>query len=88
MIINSCEAQTQALRYNVSARDDFWLKSQPYSVVDMLAGDPLAERFVGGTVFQALLSALSYHRWHSPVTGTVKKAYVVRGKCTYCPALR
>jgi len=26
--------------------------------------------FVGGTVYQAYLSAENYHRWHSPVSGT------------------
>ena len=45
----------------------------------MLAHDPLAHQFAGATVYQAFLSALSYHRWHSPVSGTVKKAYVVDG---------
>ena len=45
----------------------------------MLAFDPLADQFVGGTIYQAFLSALSYHRWHSPVTGTVKNSYVVDG---------
>jgi phosphatidylserine decarboxylase len=45
----------------------------------MLAFDDLAEQFVGGTVYQAFLSALSYHRWHTPVSGTIKKAYVVDG---------
>ena len=33
----------------------------------------------GATVYQAFLSALSYHRWHSPVSGTIRKAYVVGG---------
>lgn len=55
------------------------IKSQPYSVKDMLADDALAIRFDGGTVYQAFLSALSYHRWHSPVSGVVRKAYVVDG---------
>ena len=45
----------------------------------MLAFDDYAEQFVGGTIYQAFLSALSYHRWHTPVTGVVKKAYVVDG---------
>lgn len=52
---------------------------QPYSVLDMLAFDDYADQFIGGTIYQAFLSALSYHRWHAPVTGTVKKAYVVDG---------
>lgn len=45
----------------------------------MLAHDSLAEQFDGATVYQAFLSALSYHRWHAPVSGTIKKAYVVDG---------
>lgn len=63
----------------MQARDQFWVKGQPYSVLDMLAQDPLAPQFVGGTIYQAFLSALSYHRWHAPVTGTIKKAYVIPG---------
>jgi phosphatidylserine decarboxylase len=45
----------------------------------MLAQDPLYEYFVDGTIYQAFLSALSYHRWHAPVLGTVKEAYVKSG---------
>ena len=45
----------------------------------MLANDVLVPLFVGGTVYQAYLSPLSYHRWHSPVSGTVAKAYVKEG---------
>lgn len=45
----------------------------------MLGHDSLAQQFAGATVYQAFLSALSYHRWHSPVSGTVKKAFVVDG---------
>ncbi|KAG6031298.1 hypothetical protein E4U41_007621 [Claviceps citrina] len=45
----------------------------------MLAHDPLAADFAGGTVYQAFLSALSYHRWHAPVSGTVRRAFVEDG---------
>lgn len=45
----------------------------------MLSDDALAPQSVGETVYQALQSALSYHRWHSPVSGTVVKAYVQPG---------
>lgn len=45
----------------------------------MLAGDESVEQFVGGTVYQAYLDAHSYHRWHSPVAGTVRRAYVRDG---------
>lgn len=79
VIANACESKPYRIAHNVKARDRFWIKSQPYSVLDMLGHDSLAEQFVGGTIYQAFLSALSYHRWHAPVTGKVVKAYVVDG---------
>jgi len=79
IIVNSCESKTYKVAHNVAARDRFWVKGQPYSVVDMLDHDTLAENFVGGTIYQAFLSALSYHRWHSPVSGKIVKAYVKDG---------
>ena len=79
VIANACESKTYRVAHKVKARDHFWLKGQPYSIVDMLAQDPWAEQFVGGTVYQAFLSALSYHRWNAPVSGTLLKGYVADG---------
>ncbi len=45
----------------------------------MLANDESAGQFVGGTVYQAFLSATNYHRWHSPVAGTIVRAFVQQG---------
>jgi phosphatidylserine decarboxylase len=60
-------------------RDRFWIKAQPYSVADMLGNDALAQQFDGATIYQAFLSALSYHRWHAPVSGTIKRCFVKDG---------
>ncbi|OBT51819.1 hypothetical protein VE04_08035 [Pseudogymnoascus sp. 24MN13] len=79
VIVNSCESLPYKVGYDVSAHDKFWIKGQPYSVLDILAYDTLAEPFVGGTIYQAFLSSLSYHRWHSPVNGKIVKAYVKDG---------
>jgi phosphatidylserine decarboxylase len=79
VIINACESAPFRIARHVKQRDRFWIKSQPYSIVHMLANDRLADRFVGGTIYQAYLSPLSYHRWHSPVNGTIVKAYVKDG---------
>ena len=79
VIANACESATFNIQFNVRRRARFWIKSQPYSMQFMLANDPLMEKFIGGTVYQAFLSALSYHRWHSPVDGVIKKAYIVEG---------
>jgi phosphatidylserine decarboxylase len=79
VIVNACESAPYRVARHVKLHDRFWIKSQPYSLLHMLANDPLAPLFVGGTVYQAYLSPLSYHRWHSPVGGTVTKAYVKDG---------
>ena len=79
VIVNACESTPYALKTNVNRQDRFWIKDQPYSLRDMLANDDAVEQFVGGTVYQAFLDARNYHRWHSPVTGTIRKAFVQEG---------
>jgi phosphatidylserine decarboxylase len=79
VIANACESAPYRLARNVRLRDRFWIKGQPYSLDHMLDGDPLTGRFAGGTIYQAFLSALSYHRWHSPVSGTIVKTRLVDG---------
>jgi len=79
VITNACESAPYRIAKNVKLQDKFWIKAQPYSLEHMMASDPLLDSFVGGTVYQAFLSALSYHRWHSPVSGKIVKAYVQDG---------
>ncbi|ESK90051.1 phosphatidylserine decarboxylase [Moniliophthora roreri MCA 2997] len=78
-ITNACESEVYRITYDVQAHDLFWLKFQNYSLYDMLNRDELYENFVGGTVYQAFLSPLDYHRWHAPVDGVVKKVVLVPG---------
>ncbi|KAH7890910.1 phosphatidylserine decarboxylase [Phlebopus sp. FC_14] len=82
LIHSACESTVYRFRENVKLHDQFWLKAQPYSLYDMLDGEKglgYAEQLAGGTVYQAFLSPLDYHRWHSPVKGTILDAYVVPG---------
>ena len=79
VIVNACESAPYQLAHDAKAQEHFWIKAQPYSLRHMFAGDPVAEQFVGGTIYQAFLSALSYHRWHSPVSGTVVKTWLIDG---------
>jgi phosphatidylserine decarboxylase len=79
VITNACESAPYRIARNIQITDRFWIKAQPYSLIHMMAGDPLHEKFVGGTIYQAFLSALSYHRWHSPMNGRILKAYVING---------
>ena len=79
VIANACESTPFKLQVNVKRRSRFWIKKQPYSLAFMLANDPYVDLFVGGTVYQAFLSALNYHRWHSPVSGRIIKCYKIDG---------
>ncbi|MCF7837927.1 MAG: phosphatidylserine decarboxylase family protein [Candidatus Marinimicrobia bacterium] len=79
IVANACESAPYRVARNVQLRDTFWIKAQPYSLTHMLANDPWASRFEGATVYQAFLSALSYHRWHSPVSGTIVKTRLIDG---------
>lgn len=79
IIVNACESGPLQVVENVQETAQFWLKKQPYSLNNMLSWDSYAPQFAGGTVYQAFLSALSYHRWHSPVAGTIKKATIING---------
>ncbi|MBV8884274.1 MAG: phosphatidylserine decarboxylase family protein [Chroococcidiopsidaceae cyanobacterium CP_BM_RX_35] len=79
VIVSACESRPYRISTNVQKYSNFWLKSQPYSLEFMLAGDECVEQFVGGTVYQAFLSPYNYHRWHSPVSGTIQKAWVQKG---------
>jgi phosphatidylserine decarboxylase len=82
VIVNACESVTYKISSNVQAMSSFWLKGQPYSLSHMLNNDTLTPQFIGGTIYQAYLSALCYHRWHSPVCGQIVKIVHVSG--TYC----
>jgi len=61
VIVNACESAPYKIEVNVKKCDRFWIKSQPYNLKFMLANDPFTDQFVGGTVYQAFLNALSYH---------------------------
>ena len=79
VLVNACESAPLQVKTNVQLEDKFWLKGQPYSLQNMMNFHPSATGFVGGTVYQAFLSALSYHRWHCPVDGNIVDAFVVEG---------
>jgi len=80
LIHSACESYVYRIARQVKDHDRFWLKGQSYSLYDMLNRDEqYAEQFINGTVYQAFLSPLDYHRWNAPVDGVIKKAVVVPG---------
>ena len=56
VIVSACESTPYRIATGVQRQDRFWIKSQPYSLQDMLANDDSVDQFVGGTVYQAYLT--------------------------------
>ena len=79
IVANACESAPYQISTAVKHRDFFWIKHQRYSLDFILNMSDLAKQFYGGTVYQGFLSATSYHRWHSPVSGTIYKTELVDG---------
>jgi phosphatidylserine decarboxylase len=90
VIVSGCESDVQRIYRNAKPTDQFWVKSQPYSLLHLLNHDPHYSKYFvqdwdektqtgGATVFQAFLSAKSYHRWHTPVGGRILKIVEVAG---------
>ena len=79
IIVNACESAPFKIERNVNTRSLFWIKGQPYSLDHMLNNNGWAQYFHGGTVYQAFLSATSYHRWHSPISGTIIETELIPG---------
>ncbi|PGH16739.1 hypothetical protein AJ79_01612 [Helicocarpus griseus UAMH5409] len=86
-VVSACESFPLAFDTEVSRRSTFWLKGTPYSLRDMLGANDEAHtdiatfvnKFAGGTVYQAFLSADSYHCWHAPATGQVVYRSILQG---------
>jgi len=78
-ITSGCESTPYAIKQKVAEIEPFWIKGRPYSLKHMLQSDKDAEKYKGGTVYQAYLSPLTYHRWHAPINGTITKLQLIPG---------
>lgn len=57
----------------------YWIKGFGFTL-ERLLGDPqLAAQFDGGSIVIARLAPQDYHRWHAPVSGTVKNIRDIPG---------
>lgn len=79
LIHAACDSTLYRIHHGIKSEDTFWIKSQPYSLREMLGDTKYVQLFKGGTIYQAFLNPFHYHRWHSPVNGTIEKAYVKQG---------
>jgi len=80
VVVSAAESIPFYIQENVQLQDSFWAKDQHYSLSHLLGDSEMAAKFVGGTVYQALLSADCYHNWHAPVSGSyLRKPTMIAG---------
>lgn len=82
VIISPVDGQVWKISKQVQREATFDIKGEQYYLTDLLAEDansPLLWPFVDGLAVQIVLMPFNYHRWHSPVTGRIKKVRTVPG---------
>jgi len=50
----------------------YWIKGHGFSLETLLGSSEVAAQFDGGSIVIARLAPQDYHRWHAPVSGTVR----------------
>lgn len=56
------------------------IKSKKFSsVTELMADSPYREAFAGGTMTHTFLDVYDYHRFHFPVSGTIKDVRIIEG---------
>ncbi|KAF5384011.1 hypothetical protein D9757_006922 [Collybiopsis confluens] len=74
----ACESITYAYQEDLKEMDELYIKDEKYSLRHLLA-DNFVDQFVGGKAVQGFLNTTGYHRWHSPVNGTIVRIVNVPG---------
>jgi len=57
----------------------YWIKGFGFTLARLLGSEELAQEFDGGTIVIARLAPQDYHRWHSPINGTVQSVTTIPG---------
>ncbi|KAF9358427.1 hypothetical protein BGX26_001772 [Mortierella sp. AD094] len=58
---------------SISAATQVWIKGKSFSVHNLLQDEALAAEFEGGSIALLRLAPQDYHRFHTPVTGTIAR---------------
>ena len=59
------------------------VKGMRWSIEELLRDSAFAGRFAGGVFTHVALRTFDYHRWHSPVAGTVLEARNIQGQAYF-----
>lgn len=81
IMVGVADSKLNAVYHDLKYEGLITCKGDIYSISDMLGpvDVDIKKSFVGGSLYQAFLSAENYHRYHSPVEGVIVHASVVPG---------
>ena len=79
VIVSPNDGTVYQIASNIQKSTDFWAKGQTYSLINILNNSSYVDDFVGGDMVQTFLSGNDFHRFHSPVDGTILKTEIVQG---------
>lgn len=81
-VISPVDGHVWKISNQVQLKAAFEIKGEQYYLTDLLAekaDSPLLRPFINGLAVQIVLMPFNYHRWHSPVTGKIKKVRTISG---------
>lgn len=69
-----CVADSRVVTYDTVAESKkLWIKGTDFSITNLVMDVNLGSRFKDGSIASFRLSPQDYHRYHSPVSGTIKE---------------
>ncbi|XP_031114409.1 phosphatidylserine decarboxylase proenzyme 2-like [Ipomoea triloba] len=78
-----CAADCRLMAFNsVTDSSRFWIKGRKFSIQGLLGKEVCSDAFIDGSLVIFRLAPQDYHRYHSPVSGTVKTFIDIPG-CLY-----
>jgi phosphatidylserine decarboxylase len=79
-LVTSSPADCRLTAYpTIDLATKYWIKGAGFTLPRLLGDDELARQFDGGSIVIARLAPQDYHRWHSPVSGTVESTKEIPG---------
>ena len=78
--VTSSPADCRLTAYQtIDLATEYWIKGEGFTISRLLTDPALAKLFEGGSIVIARLAPQDYHRWHSPISGTVESIKDIPG---------
>jgi phosphatidylserine decarboxylase precursor len=78
IIVSAADSQCNGF-WTIEEDSEVTVKSLTWTIPQLLDGSPFTNRFMGGIYMHSFLETADYHRFHSPVGGTVVEARNTHG---------